>query len=70
MGIDDNERSKRGGAGGIIGDFLSISKELVGKEAEIGESPRTRAATCPIYPRPAAANTGTLRALAAFVTVR
>jgi len=25
MGID-NERSKRGGAGGIIGDFLSIGK--------------------------------------------
>jgi hypothetical protein len=26
MGIDNNERSKRGGAGGIIGDFLSIGK--------------------------------------------
>jgi hypothetical protein len=36
-----------GGAGGIIGYFLSISKELGGKEAEIGESPRTRAESRP-----------------------
>jgi hypothetical protein len=36
MGIDNNERSKRGGAGGIIGDFLSDGKELGGKEAEVG----------------------------------
>jgi hypothetical protein len=26
MVIDNNERSNRGGAGGIIGDFLSIGK--------------------------------------------
>jgi hypothetical protein len=43
MGIDSNERSNRGGAGGIIGYFLSTDKELGGKEAEIGESSRTRA---------------------------
>ena len=30
MVIDNNERSNRGGAGGIIGDFLSIGKELDG----------------------------------------
>jgi hypothetical protein len=42
MGIDSNERSNRGGAGGIIGDFLTIGKELGGKKAEIGEAPRTR----------------------------
>ncbi len=42
MVIDNNERSNRGGAGGIIGYFLSTGKELGGKEAEIGESPRWR----------------------------
>jgi len=47
MMIDNTERSNRGGAGGIIGDFLSTGKELVGKEAEIGESPRTRAESRP-----------------------
>ena len=47
MAIDNNERSNRGGAGGIIGDFLSIGKELAGKEAEIGESPRTPAESRP-----------------------
>jgi hypothetical protein len=47
MVIDNNERSKRGGAGGIIGYFLSIGKELDGKEAEIGGSPRTRAESRP-----------------------
>ena len=46
MAIDNNERSNRGGAGGIIGDFLSIGKELAGK-AEIGESPTARAESCP-----------------------
>ena len=30
MAIDKNERSNRGGAGGIIGDFLSTGKELDG----------------------------------------
>ena len=30
MAIDNNERSNRGGAGGIIGDFLSTGKELDG----------------------------------------
>lgn len=43
MAIDNDERSNRGGAGGITGDFLSIGKVLAGKEAEIGELPRTRA---------------------------
>ena len=43
MALDNDERSNRGGAGGMIGDFLSIGKELGGKEAEIGESSRTRA---------------------------
>jgi hypothetical protein len=47
MGIDNDERSIRGGAGGIIGDFFSIGKELGGKEAEIGELPRTRAESRP-----------------------
>ena len=42
MSIDSNERSNWGSAGGIIGDFLSIGKELADKEAEIGKSPRTR----------------------------
>jgi hypothetical protein len=51
MAIDNNERSNRGGAGGIIGDFLSIGKELGGKEAEIGESPRTRAESRPLQRR-------------------
>jgi hypothetical protein len=45
--IDNNERSNRGAAGGIIGDFLSIGKVLAGKEAEIGELPRTRAESRP-----------------------
>ena len=47
MAIGNNERSNRGGTGGIIGDFLSTGKELGGKEAEIGESPRTRAESRP-----------------------
>ena len=47
MAIDNNERSNRGGASGIIGYFLSTRKELGGKEAEIGESPRTRAESRP-----------------------
>ena len=47
MAIDKNERSNRGGAGGMIGYFLSIGKELGGKEAEIGESPRTGAESRP-----------------------
>jgi hypothetical protein len=42
MVIDSNERSNRGGAGGIIGDFLSFGKELGGKEAEIAEDPRRK----------------------------
>jgi len=46
MGIDSDERSNRGGAGGIIGDYLSTGKELGGKEAEIGELP-TRAESRP-----------------------
>ena len=46
MALDNDERSNRGGAGGIIGDFLSIGKELAGK-AEIGESPTARAESCP-----------------------
>ena len=40
MALDNDERSNRGSAGEIIGDFLSIGKELAGKEAEIGESVR------------------------------
>ena len=47
MVVVNNERSNRGGAGGIIGYFLSIGKELAGKEAEIGEPPRTRAESRP-----------------------
>jgi hypothetical protein len=47
MALDNDERSNRGGAGGKIGDFLSIDNELGGKEAEIGESPRTRAESRP-----------------------
>jgi hypothetical protein len=47
MALDNNERSNRGGAGGIIGYFPSIDKELGGKEAEIGESPRTGAESRP-----------------------
>jgi hypothetical protein len=35
MGVDKNERSNRGGARGITGDFISIGKELGGKEAEL-----------------------------------
>jgi hypothetical protein len=41
MALDNDERSNRGGAAGIIGDFLSIGKELAGK-AEIGESPTAK----------------------------
>jgi hypothetical protein len=52
MVIDNNERSNRGGAGGIIGYFLSIGKELGGKEAEISESPRTRAESRPLGETP------------------
>ena len=52
MGIDNNERSKRGGAGGTIVDFLRIGKELGGKEAEIGESLRTRGESRPLGETP------------------
>jgi hypothetical protein len=50
MGIDNNERSKQGVAGGIIGYFLSIGKELGGKEAEncrVAEDPRRKPSVRP-----------------------